>query len=1145
MKRTPHGLTLSATDLAHHLACRHLTMLDREVAEGRLAGPDWRRPEVQVLEARGLAHERAYLEHLEAQGRQIHRLDDAEDRTRAVERTVAAMRASADVIVQASLASGRWLGRADVLARVDRPSRLGDWSYEVHDTKLSRETRGGTILQLCLYSEILAEIQGVSPEWMWVVTPHTGFQAQGYRVAEYLAYYRLVRRRLEQAVDREDGPATYPEPVSHCDVCAWWSECERRRRADDHLSLVAGISRLQRRELQSREVTRLEALAAVALPLPWKPERGSRIGFERVREQARVQLEGRRSEAPVHELLPLEPERGLLRLPAPSAGDVFLDLEGDPFVGEGGLEYLFGTVTLDGGAPAGDLFSGVPAYRARWALDRERERAAFEEWVDDVVARRARHPDLHVYHFGAYEPGALKRLMGRYGTREAEIDALLRSQTFVDLHQIVRQSLRASVESYSIKDLEAHYGFVRRLALDQVGRNKRAVEHALELDRPPIEGASLGVVEGYNRDDCLSTLALRDWLETLRAGLIEAGNDVPRPAVKEGEAPEALQERDRETRALAERLCAGVPADPALRSEEERARWLLAQLLEYHRREDKAQWWEYYRMIGLSEEELLDERAAIAGLEHADRVDPGKRGAPTDRYRFPVQETKVRKGDDLKLVDERAFGEVVAVDPAARTVDVKKTRACADVHPPSFFAFKRVDSPAQARSLLAIGAWVAAHGIDAPGPHRAARDLLLGRRPRLRGDAAPLMRPGESTLDSARRLALDLEDGVLVIQGPPGSGKTFTGSRVILDLVRAGRKVGVTAPSHRALRNLLDATVAADPAFPVRCVHKAGEDSVGGDSRVIEVDDNAEALRELQGAAQVVGGTAWLWARADFADSVDVLVVDEAGQMALAQVLASSSAARSLILLGDPQQLDQVVKGSHPDGAEVSALEHVLQGRKTIPEEHGLFLAETRRLHPEIAEFTSEVFYEDRLRALPGLDRQRIQGPVPFEGAGLWFVPVEHEGNQTASPEEAEAIESIVRALTAPGVQWIDGDGRARAMGLDEVLIVAPYNAQVADLATRLPGARVGTVDKFQGQEAPVVICSMTSSSAEDAPRGMEFLYSLNRLNVATSRARCACILVGSPRLFEPECQTPRQMQLANAFCRFLERARVAVPARE
>jgi uncharacterized protein len=282
-----------------------------------------------------------------------------------------------------------------------------------------------------------------------------------------------------------------------------------------------------------------------------------------------------------------------------------------------------------------------------------------------------------------------------------------------------------------------------------------------------------------------------------------------------------------------------------------------------------------------------------------------------------------------------------------------------------------------------------------------------------------------------------------------------------------------------------------------------------------------------------------MWSREEFFEAVDVLFVDEAGQMSLANALAVVQATKSIVLLGDPQQLDQPLRGSHPEGAEASALGHLLAGAKTIAADKGLFLEKTWRLHPEICKFTSEVFYENRLQSRSGLERQQIDGHPWIGPAGLWFVPVNHQGNQNSSPEEVARVAGIVDSLLAPGVIWIDDAGNARQVQLDDILIVAPYNAQVSDLANRLNGARVGTVDKFQGQEAAIVIYSLTTSSPEDAPRGMEFLYSLNRFNVATSRARAVVLVVGSPRLLEPECRTPRQMQLANALCRYGELASV------
>ena len=246
-------------------------------------------------------------------------------------------------------------------------------------------------------------------------------------------------------------------------------------------------------------------------------------------------------------------------------------------------------------------------------------------------------------------------------------------------------------------------------------------------------------------------------------------------------------------------------------------------------------------------------------------------------------------------------------------------------------------------------------------------------------------------------------------------------------------------------------------------------------------------------------------------------------------------AGRSLVLLGDPQQLEQPQKGSHPEGSDISALAHLLDGRRTIGKTQGVFLTETWRLHPAICSFTSELFYEGRLLSLDGLERQNIEAPAPFSGAGLWFVPVVHEGNQSYSAEEVARVSAIVEYLTQSGTSWTDRHGNQQPLTFDDILIVAPYNDQVSRLADRLPGARAGTVDKFQGQEAAVVIYAMTTSTPGDAPRGMEFLYNRNRFNVATSRARCACIVIGSPRLFSPECHTPWQMELANVLCRYAE----------
>ena len=361
------------------------------------------------------------------------------------------------------------------MRRVETPSELGPWSYEVIDTKLARETKGSTVLQVSLYSDLLGSLQEQVPEFAYVVVPETGYEPQAFRIGDYAAYYRRVRRSLEQSVETAGAAEIYPEPNPYCEVCRWRVHCEGRRRADDHLSFVAGISKSQITELRTHGVGTAAELSALPVPIPWKPERGAVQSYEKVREQARIQVEGRAAGRTIHELLPVVSGFGLTRLPPPSKGDVFLDFEGDPFVSGGGLEFLFGY--------AFEADDGSPSYTADWALSRAEEKAAFEKFIDFVQARLAKHPDLHVYHFAPYEPAALKRLMGRYATRENELDQMLRAGIFVDLYAVVRHSIRASVESYSIKKLEPLYAFTRSAPLEDVGAMMAKVQACLGARR--------------------------------------------------------------------------------------------------------------------------------------------------------------------------------------------------------------------------------------------------------------------------------------------------------------------------------------------------------------------------------------------------------------------------------------------------------------------------------------------------------------------------------------------------------------------------------------------------------------------------------------------------------------------------------------
>jgi predicted RecB family nuclease len=1128
----------AATDIANFLACQHLSVLECAAASGKLRKPFFADPSRELLRELGVRHEQNYLRQLrDARGLAVVEIPSGLTCAEAVEKTREALRSGVHVVYQATLEDGMWGGRSDFLIKVERPSVLGSWSYEVAETKLARSAKPHALLQLCFYSDILSKIQGIEPKRMHVILGDS--KAESFTVAHYIAYFRKIRSDFVKA--GQVSGDTYPEPTELCKVCSWYPVCDKQRHVDDHLSLVAGITRNQRKELVAREIQTLGALGTLTLPVSPKIERIGEAALFRIREQARLQRNGRNEERVLYELLePIEEGKGLAALPVPSPGDVFLDFEGDPYAFECGLEYLLGTLSLT------DQLGKDLVYESAWSFQHESEKQAFENFVATIMKRWAKYPDFHIYHYAPYEQTAIKRLAGRHGVCVEAVDRLLRAGVFVDLYRVTRQALRASVESYSIKKLEPLYDFTRtvplpdaRLALDALG-SILALGSGLEAT-PEL----LQTIESYNREDCFSAERLRDWLEQRRTEIEKkTGQPLPRPAPKSGEAKEDLAEQLERVAVIKKRALEGLPPERGEWTHEHNARWLLAQMLEWHRREEKSTWWEYFHLCELSDAELIEDKNALGGLSHVGEAGRIKKSV-LHRYSFPPQDHAIDRAPAVHDPKTRkGAGDVVEIDEVGRTIDLKRGLTSAVPHPAALIPYEFVGSEVKRDSLLRLGTWVGENGMAREGPFQAARDLLMCRRPRaLRVSLDYVIGEDQQLSAAAKELVASLchDPSVLPIQGPPGSGKTFSGARMIVELVKSGRRVGVTAISHRVISHLLGEVcmVARQAGIPLRAVQKANESDGCPDDLVTQVDDNPPILDALtRGEALVAAGTGWLWGRAEMNRTVDVLFIDEAGQMCLADVLAVSQAATSCVLLGDPQQLNQPQRGIHPPGSDGSAFAHLLGDRPTITPEQGLFLSQTQRLHPDICAFTSELFYEGRLNPAAGNEKQCVNAKGRLSGTGLRFLAVEHSGNQSVSPEEVEQIVQWVGELVETESTWTDRMGGVSKITLNDILIVTPYNAQVSALRDGLPaGARVGTVDKFQGQQAPVIFYSMTTSTLADAPHGMEFLYSLNRLNVAISRARCIAVLVASPALFDVECKNPRQMMLCNAFCRYLEMA--------
>jgi predicted RecB family nuclease len=1113
MQRFDDRFVLSASDLTAYLECEHL--IEQQLAIARqerkrpYAPPD---PHAALAQQRGHAFEADQLKLLTEKAGGCQRFSSAPSNTldglqAAAQAAIEAMQAGAPLIHQGVFFDGDWQGRPDFLRRVAASSSLGDWSYEVLDIKLSRELAPYMVNQVLLYSRMLTEVQGLEPTVAWIVLGDG--RHQPIELGRFQALHRHFATRLVRLTE-QPAQATYPEPVAFCDICDFAAECAKRRRADDHLSLVCGAVRARRAALTDAAIPTRRSLgiAPAQTEVPGlRPE-----VFQTLHYQADLQVRSEDEQRPLQRQLAPRRAEGYAALPDADPADVFFDLEGDPFIGEAGIEYLWGW------SDAHD------SYAHHWAHDAAAERAALEAFVDEVHAHWLANPRMHVYHYSPHERAKLRSLTVQYATREVVVDELLRSGVFVDLFAVVRAALQVGEESYSLKRLERHYGFERNEHTVREGGGS-IVTYESWLDTGDDD--LLEAIRAYNAEDCISMRALRDWLagpmmsaatDEFDVDFVELRTADP---VEPPKPPAWMPDVERRVDALME----GLDADPAGDDGAQAERRLLAHLLLYHHREDKPAWWHYFDLRETPVAELIDEADAIAGLvrDHSSPPSPVTKQSLGYRFTFPPQEHRLKPG---RLTDP-----VTGDDYDVKEIGVDYAIvACVNDKPePQLTAL--IDSPKiNAEPLRNALLGLADRLLAGSGVDGVARRLLRREPPRLRSGS---LAPGVEKLVEA---TLGLDGSVLPVQGPPGTGKTYSGARMIVAALAAGRRVGVSAQSHAAIQNLLSEVekVAGQQGVGLNGVYKPFAKGAWSGHPIAEITDNKKVKPEHN----LVAGTAFLFARPEHLGAFDLLFVDEAGQYSLANAVAVASAAQSLVLLGDPQQLPQVTQAPHPLGSGDSVLEHLLQGADTIPPDRGVLLDESWRMHPEICAFVSERSYEDKLHAKPDCATRRIQAPrLGFDGAGLRTLFAPHRNRSQASPEEAEAIASACTELLAGGTVT-DEHGRDRRLTAADILVVAPYNQAVTTLERCVPaGVRIGTVDRFQGQEAPVVFYAMTCSSGADAPRGMDFLLDRNRLNVAISRAQALAVLVLSPSLLDSACPTVGAMALLDGACRFVELA--------
>jgi uncharacterized protein len=850
---------------------------------------------------------------------------------------------------------------------------------------------------------------------------------------------------------------------------------------------------------------------------------------EKLHRQAKLQLMARKTGKNHIELLAQDDNvaMGFGRLPQPNSGDLFFDMEGNPLE-EGGLEYLFGLYFFQ---------DGKPQFKALWGHNRTEEKKAFEAFTDFVIGWLRKYPGAHIYHYAHYEQTALKKLMSLHGTREAEIDNLLRTQKLVDLYKVVREGIRVSEPRYSIKNLEHFYLESRSGDVTNAGASIVYYEKWKETGDPQF----LKDIEAYNFDDVRSTYELREWLLTLRPTSLAWVNTAT--STDESSVPEvgALTQEERRLIPYRERLIDTLTQDRAEWTMVDHLKELTFQILDFHRRTAKPEWWEMFSRMETSVDDLIDDGACLSGLvpDPANPPQNDKRSI-IYTYIFPEQESKLKTGDGASITQTAETVSDLKIDADNRRIIFKRS---AKKTPLPNAVSIGPGMPVSTKALTEAIFRFADSVVERTNTYPAIEAMLSHSYPKINGvtSGSPVVPSDHASTSQIIEAISNLDRSYIFVQGPPGAGKTYTGSHVIVALLKQGSRVGISSNSHKAINNLLDSVVkvAKEQKFAFKGAKKSTNDKVDSYFNGEYVEDvfSNEGIWGAFGTHteyRLIAGTAWLFADGEMDQKLDYLFVDEAGQVALANLVAIGTSAKNIVLLGDQMQLGQPVKGLHPGRSGESSLEYLLNGLATIPAERGIFLETTWRMHPDVCRFISDAVYDGRLEPEPNNVKQSLllskDAHPALMASGLRYVPIEHDGCSQRSHEEADLVLQLVNNLLKQ--RFRDKQGKVHSITLDDILVVAPYNMQVNLLKQVLPEkTRVGTVDKFQGQEAEVVIVSMTTSSGEYLPRNIEFLYSKNRLNVAISRAKCLAIFIANPALMAIRCSTPEEMALVNTLC--------------
>ena len=1131
MKKDNDKFLISPSDINNFVSCKYIFVnqikfLNKEIKkqEESVNSKLWKKF--------GLEHEAELFTELKEKYKNHIEIKDNTSEQIRFQNTLKALKSGHDLIYHAYLIDGNLRGEVDFLIKVNKKSELGDYSYEVWDTKISRSPNTNHLRQITAYSFMLSEIQKMIPEKMYLIDGNK--KTHQFRPKEYKDLFLYTRDRFNNFLENIDSEKIYPEKCSYCPLCDWKDNCEAKWESDNYINQIANSNKVQVEKIKKQGIRTIEDFIKSK-----KKHSDFKINkqiFEKLLEQAKLQEQKRLTGKTEIISVDNKDEKGFYLLPEPKSGDLFFDIEGFP-TSNRPHEYLHGLYYEEEGEFKFEYF---------WADEnnRQSEKEIFIKLIDFLEKHFQKYPEAHIYHYNSYEKRAIRELASDYFSEfqkgDEFNDKLLRQEKYVDLYTIVSQGVRTSEKDLKLKTLEKLCDVNREGEVEVAEESVVFYENWLASKNLKLKES---IIE-YNKQDTISTHALRQKLLEIKP------KDIPFFVKKEKEAkkrktPTSKQEKekipDRETRLINE-------LDELSKKDKNNKDLIqeLKYLIGFHWRSNKPEMWRIYERRKQTNLDLENDNECIGNCILVDKKPEEVKNGYIYKFKFNDQDYKLKKGSTAhSIFQEKDIGFIHQIDEISQDNNIVQilSKKLLD-YIPEIISFGPKFPPSAAQVATALNDFIEDFISDGAKNYKHILDILFKRTPNINNHKSgnDLINYDQEITSQAIEITKNLNNSYLTIQGPPGTGKTYTSTKIIIELMKQGKKVGVTAHSHPVIKNLLlkIEEEAKKENFNFKGVRKAKSTDLHDWKYLDDKTDGSPIDFEK---FSLYAGTAWFFSDPRMRNTMDYLFIDEAGQLSLATTIAVATSTKNIILVGDQMQLSQPIQGIHNGYSGGSSLDFILDDNDTIPKDKGIFLNVSRRLNENNKEFISESFYDSRLKSheitkLRSVDLKSDK----FKNEGIFYYPVEHEGCSQRSDEEAEEVEKIYSEIIGKPFKSLDENGKeiAGKISTDDIMIIAPFNAQVNNIKEKLKNkfgndTRVGTIDLFQGQEAKIVIISMTSSDAESLPRHIDFFFSRNRLNVAISRAESVAIILFNEKLLLTTSSKIEDMKLINNFCKLLK----------